>query len=215
LRSRAGDFGPAGPPGLHRGRCRRPKPEALAQRLRALSNHVRVDAHSGNVIDTLASGRLPTCDLIIDATVNTTVVLLLEAAAAASTSRRALLAAVATDSPTATLGLLSVATPTWPGGPYDLERRHSPVILRNGGLEPFHVFWEEQRPDQMIVPERGCSVPTFHGAANDLMAVTGTALDRLARRITAAASGIDLFAIAHAALPTAPLAPIRTLPRFQ
>ena len=43
--------------------------------------------------------------------------------------------------------------------------------------------------------------PTFHGAANDLMAVTGTAIDRLARRLTAAASGIDLFAVFHAALP--------------
>jgi hypothetical protein len=178
-----------------------PKAQALAERLRALSDHIQVDVCRDNIIGILANGRLPTCDLIIDATVNTTVALLLEKAATDATRRRPFLAALATDSPTATLGLLTVAAPTWPGGPYDIERRHSPFILHDGGLEHFHVFWEDLRPDQMIIPERGCSVPTFHGAANDLMAVTGTAIDRLARRLAAAASGIDLFAAAHAALP--------------
>jgi hypothetical protein len=44
-------------------------------------------------------------------------------------------------------------------------------------------------------------VPTFHGAANDLMAIAGTTVDLLARRLAGAASGIDLFAAAHAPLP--------------
>jgi hypothetical protein len=178
-----------------------PKAQALAARLRGLSDHVRIDAHHDNVISTLADGHLPACDLVIDATVNTTVALLLDHAATLATRRRPYLAAVATDSPTATLGILTVAAPTWPGGPYDLERRHSPGILRDGRLEHFHVFWEDLGPDQMVVPERGCSVPTFHGAANDLMAVAGTTVDLLARRLTAAASGIDLFAAAHSPLP--------------
>jgi hypothetical protein len=178
-----------------------PKAQALAERLRAFSDRVQVDAYHDNVIGVLANGQLPACDLIIDATVNTTVALLLENAATRAARRRPFLAAVATDSPSATLGLLTMATPTWPGGPYDIERRQSPTILRNGQLEHFHIFWEDLHPDQMIIPERGCSVPTFHGAANDLMAVTGTAVDLLARRLTATTSGMDLFATAHAALP--------------
>jgi hypothetical protein len=178
-----------------------PKAQALATRLGGLSDRVRVDAHHGNVVSALADGRLPTCDLLIDATVNTTVALLLDHAATRTTGRRPYLAAVATDSPTATLGMLTVAAPTWPGGPYDLERRHSPDILRDGRLEHFHVFWADLRPDEMIIPARGCSVPTFHGAANDLMTLAGTTIDLLARRLTAAASGIDLFAAAHAPLP--------------
>jgi hypothetical protein len=36
-------------------------------------------------------------------------------------------------------------------------------------------------------------VPTFHGAANDLMTLAGTTIDLLARRLAAASSGIDLF----------------------
>jgi hypothetical protein len=178
-----------------------PKAQALAARLRSLSDRVRVDAHHDNVISTLATQRLPACDLVIDATVNTTVALLLDHAATRTTRRRPHLAAVATDSPTATLGMLTVAAPAWPGGPHDLERRHSPGILRDGRLEHFHVLWADLSPDQMVVPERGCSVPTFHGAANDLMAIAGTTIDLLTRRLAAAASGIDLFAAAHAPLP--------------
>lgn len=177
-----------------------PKALALAARLRSLSDRVRVDAHHDDAIDLLATGRLPACDLVIDATVNTTVALLLDHAATRATRRRPYLAAVATDSPTATLGMLTVAAPAWPGGPYDLERRHSPSILRDGRLEHFHVLWADLSPDQMVVPERGCSVPTFHGAANDLMAIAGTTVDLLARRLAAAASGIDLFAAAYAPL---------------
>jgi hypothetical protein len=178
-----------------------PKAQALAARLRGLSDRVRINAHYDDVISTLVDGHLPACDLVIDATVNTTVALLLDRAATRPTRRQPSLAAVATDTPTATLGLLTVAAPRWPGGPYDLERRHSPGILRDGRLEDFHVFWADLGPDQMVVPERGCSVPTFHGAANDLMAVAGTTIDLLARRLAAAASGIDLFATAHAPLP--------------
>jgi hypothetical protein len=178
-----------------------PKAQALAARLRGLSDRVHIDAHHDDVIAMLATQRLPACDLVIDATVNTTAALLLDRTAARATRRRPFLAAVATDTPTATLGLLTVAAPTWSGGPYDLERRHSPGILRDGRLEHFHVLWADLGPDQMVVPERGCSVPTFHGAANDLMAIAGTTIDRLARRLAAAASGIDLFATAHAPLP--------------
>jgi hypothetical protein len=178
-----------------------PKAKALAARLRGLSDRVRIDAHHENVIGTLADGHLPACDLVIDATVNTTVALLLDHAATRTTGRRPYLAAVATDTPTATLGLLTVAALAWPGGPYDLERRHSPGILRDGRLEHFHIFWADPGPDHMVIPERGCSVPTFHGAANDLMTLAGTTIDLLARRLAAAASGIDLFAAAHAPLP--------------
>jgi hypothetical protein len=175
------------------------KAEALASRLTAISDRVKIEAHAEDVIILLARGGLPACDLIIDATINRTVAHLLERAATSSHPRPAL-AAIALDAPTATLGLLTVACPTWSGGPYDVERRTSTHILQASELEHFHIFWQDLADHQQVVPERGCSVPTFHGSTTDVMAIAATGLDLIARRLTADATGFDLFAVGHAAL---------------
>lgn len=175
-----------------------PKAYALAARLRAVSDRAEVAGHAENVVGLLLGDRLPTCDLIIDATVNTTVAMLLDRLGAAPD--RPALASMALDVPTATLGLLSVAVPRWPGGPFDVERRASISVVESGALEPFHVFWRALMPGEQVVPERGCSVPTFHGAAADAMAVAAAASNLLAERLAAGVSGIDLFAVGHAAL---------------
>lgn len=177
-----------------------PKAEALASRLRAISDGTEVEGHVENVVGLLLADRLPACDLIIDATVNTTVALLLDRLGRAPD--RPALASAALDVPTATLGLLSTAVPGWPGGPVDVERRTAIEVVGSGVLEPFHVFWREVAPDEQVVPERGCSVPTFHGAAADAIAIAATALNLLAERLAVGVSGIDLFAVGHAALPS-------------
>lgn len=175
------------------------KAEALARRLRAISDRVTVDGRQENVIAILAKGELPSCDLIIDATVNTTVALLLERCASRSNSRPAS-AAISLDMASATLGLLAVAMPGWQGGPYGVERQSSPNLLRSGALEHFYPFWRDVAPGEQVVPERGCSVPTFHGSAGDVMSIAATAIDILARRLAAGASGLELFASGHAVL---------------
>jgi hypothetical protein len=77
-------------------------------------------------------------------------------------------------------------------------------VLRSAELETFHVFWQPPEAHVQVVPERGCSVPTFHGSAGDLMGIAATALDLLARRLQADRSGLELFASGHAALGEAP-----------
>jgi hypothetical protein len=176
------------------------KATALASRLRAISDDVELASHDMNVVALLAAGELPDCDLIIDATVNTTVAQLLQRCALRSEPHPAL-ASVSLDVPTATLGLLAVAASDWKGGPHGVERQHALGILRSGDLEHFHVFWQDMATTRQVLPERGCSVPTFHGSTGDMMAIVGTSMDALARRLAASASGLELFATAHAPLP--------------
>jgi len=176
------------------------KAEALAARLRAISDHTEVRAVCsplpGNLAEIAASA-----DVIIDATVSTAVGQIL-AALAAEENQHALLAQVATDTRSGTLGILTVSAPGNADGPAVIDSRAGPKVLADPALELYQPLWQEALGGDELTPTRGCSVPTFHGSAADLAAVAACLLNLLALHLTAPASGTHLIALPHAPGPS-------------
>jgi Dinucleotide-utilizing enzymes involved in molybdopterin and thiamine biosynthesis family 2 len=171
------------------------KAQALATRLQAINDHVEVIAASGgipaDIEDALAS------DVIIDATVSIAVARALSAFAA-SIPRRALLAQVATDTRTGTLGILVVSAPSHTEAPEVIDRRAGEKVLADAALEQYHSLWQEPLEGHEITPTRGCSVPTFHGSAADLAAVAACLVSLLGVQLPSPTSGIHLIALPYA-----------------
>ena len=175
------------------------KAEALAARLRAISDRTEVRVVSGALpgnLDEIAA----TADVIIDATVSTAVGQVL-AAVAAEENQHALLAQVATDARSGTLGILAVSAPGDTDGPAVIDSRAGKKVLADPALELYQPLWQEPLDGDELTPTRGCSVPTFHGSAADLAAVAACLLNLLAAHLTAPASGTHLIALPHAPGP--------------
>jgi hypothetical protein len=171
------------------------KAQRLAERLRQISDDLIVDI--GRAAPVGAAG-LPDCDLLIDATVNTSVGLYLDLAARQAPDARPMLAQVATDVRTATLGLLNVSAAGYPTGPADLDERAGARVLADGSLERFHLLWQEPADGDEIIPARGCSVPTFHGSAADVAGVAASLASLLGPHLGSNVSGTHLVALPHA-----------------
>ena len=173
----------------------RNKAEALAIRLSAISDIVKVHAVPGgmphNPEKALAS------DILIDATTSDAVAQLLHALALQEDSRHALLAQVATDVRTGTLGLLVVSPPANREGPIEVDRRVGKKALAEATLESYHPFWQEPLDGQEIIPTRGCSVPTFHGSAADMAAVAACLVTLMGSQLSEPTSGIHLVGLPH------------------
>ena len=144
---------------------------ALQRRLRAINDRLEVVVDQG-FTSIIASGDLPDCDVLIDATINNSVGAAIEAVWATS-RKRPLIARLCTDRATSTLGLMTVSRPGSGPGLDDLDERAGKMVQNDAELEPFRCFWEEPGHGDEIVPEPGCSVPTFHGSAADLAAIAG------------------------------------------
>ena len=175
------------------------KAEALAARLRAISDRAEVSAVSGPLpgdLDEIAAS----ADVIIDATVSTAVGQIL-AAVAAGERPHALLAQVATDTRSGTLGILTVSAPGDADGPAVIDSRTGKKVLADPALELYQPLWREPLDGDELTPTRGCSVPTFHGSAADLAAVAACLLNLLALHLTTPASGTHLIALPHAPGP--------------
>jgi hypothetical protein len=175
------------------------KVDALAARLRAINDQLGVEVFVRQLpADTI--NPLPDCDAIIDATINISLGVLLDAEAThhPMPTRRPLIAQVATDTRTGTLGLLTVAAPDYAGGPTIIDQRTGDIVLAEGQLERFHSFWQTPAASDEIVPARGCSTPTFHGSAADLAAVAATLVSLLGPHLQVMASGTHLIALPHA-----------------
>jgi hypothetical protein len=176
----------------------KPKADQLARRLSSLADGVQVVPHVGSVLDLLRSGTLPDCDVIIDATINESVAARLdEAARTAGTGP--LLAQVATDPRTATLGLLVIAGSGVGVGPATIDNDAAGSVLADGGLEQFHGFWNPPSKSDQLVPAAGCSVPTFHGSAADVAVIAGTAVNLIGQHLKSGTSGTHLIAAPVAA----------------
>ncbi|WP_235618721.1 ThiF family adenylyltransferase [Embleya scabrispora] len=173
-----------------------PKAQALAQRLQAISDTVVVDAHDGAVPDNAAD--LTGTDVLIDATVTIAMGHVLDQFAAVE-GPRPVLAQVATDTRTGTLGLLSVCAPGTAHGPSSIDTAAGKTVLADPALELYHSLWQATLGGDELVPTRGCSVPTFHGSSADLAAVAGTLTSLLGMHLVAPASGTHLVALPHAA----------------
>lgn len=170
------------------------KVEALAQRLRAISDTVEVSVHDGA---TPAAPELADVDVIIDATVNVAISRLLDGAAAAV--NRPVLAQMATDARTGTLGIMTVSMPPLTIGPLTIDRQVGRNVVGDGTMEPFHDLWKSPVIGDEIIPTRGCSTPTFHGSAADLAGVAASLTSILGAHLGAglAVSGIHIISLPH------------------
>jgi ThiF family/Prokaryotic E2 family A len=176
------------------------KAEALAARLRAISDRTEVRAVSGPLPSNLGE-IAASADVVIDATVSTAVGQII-AAVAAERNQHALLAQVATDARSGTLGILTVSAPGNADGPAVIDSHAGKKVLANPALELYHPLWQEPLDGDELTPTRGCSVPTFHGSAADLAAVAACLLNLLAFHLTTPASGTHLIALPHAPGPS-------------
>ncbi len=177
------------------------KAHSLAQRLTEISDSLQVEVHTSFThaeVEQLAQ----TVDAIIDATISRTVTRQLDTIAPGP-NRTALIAQVATDTRTGSLGLLTVSTP---GDLYTLTDTDKAVgrhIKADASLEPYHLFWEEPLPGDELTPTRGCSVPTFHGSAADLASVAAGLTSLIGQHLTTPATGTHLIALPHSGVTPA------------
>lgn len=172
------------------------KAEALRQRLAAISDDIAVEAYTSVIPEDLAT-LLGDTDLIIDATISRAIGQLLDELAPAT--GRPLLAQVATDAGTSTLGLLTVSDRSNPSGPNSIDQQTGKAVTADGALEPFHTFWKDLAAQDELIPTRGCSVPTFHGSAADIAAVAASLTSMLGNHLasTEPVSGTHLIGLPH------------------
>lgn len=153
------------------------KAQALADRLQSISDAVEVTVEPNPVV-LLDDGQLHGCAALIDATVNTSVAVALGSVWANST-HRPLVARLATDRATSTLGLLTVTRPGIGPTPEEADLRTGQQVAQLASLEAYQCFWAQPQASDELNPAPGCSVPTFHGSAADLAAVSGSLLSLL------------------------------------
>jgi len=141
---------------------------------------------------------LSEADLIVDATVSVSIGRLLNGVADTD-GARPVLAQIATDAQTGTLGIMSVSVPPLRAGPLAMDRMAGQRITQDGSYEAFHCLWESPAPGDEIIPTRGCSTPTFHGSAADLAAVAASLTSILGAHLgtEATISGTHLISLPH------------------
>lgn len=172
------------------------KASALARRLRAINDHLAVEAVDGALPPDLA-GAIAAADLVIDATVSVAIGQCLDVLAA-TPGRKAVLAQVATDARSGTLGVLSVSAPTSALTLTQIDQKAGAVVTADATLELYRPLWEEPLLGQELIPTRGCSVPTFHGSAADLAAIAASLVTLLGMHLATPTAGTHLVALPHA-----------------
>jgi len=174
------------------------KADALAARLRAIRDDLTVTVAEGWVPDDPAS--FLDADVILDATVSNSITTYLDGLVAAS-ERKPLIAQVATDAVSGTLGIANICAPGATFTPSEIDDQAGLAVLANGGLELYHRLWQEPSEGDELIPTRGCSAPTFHGSAADLAAVAATLVSLIGAHLQSRSvvSGTHLIALPHAA----------------
>jgi NAD(P)-dependent dehydrogenase (short-subunit alcohol dehydrogenase family) len=178
----------------------RGKAQALQGRIKSIHDDIEVEAHSGNVPSGVDFSQV---DVVIDATISQMIGQTLDRLA--TVEGRPLMAQVATDVKTGTLGIISISAPGVPAGANEVDRQTGRTVLKEGQLEPFHTFWSDVQEQDELVPTRGCSLPTFHGSAADMAALAASLTSLLGSHIEADApiSGTHLISLPHS--PAGPM----------
>ena len=174
----------------------RTKADALAPRLQAVRDDLSVTVAEGSMPDSTDS---LAADLIVDATVSHSVTTCLDALA--GVERKAVIAQVATDAGSGTVGIANICAPDSELTPSAIDERAGNAVLADGGLELYHPLWQEAADGDELIPTRGCSVPTFHGSAADLAAVAATLVNMIGlhlQQTPSIVSGTHLIALPHA-----------------
>lgn len=172
------------------------KAHALKRRLDAINDATEVIVDERGYTEVVVSGYLPDCDVLIDATINTAVGAAIKAVWPTS-RKRPLVARICTDRATSTLGLMTISSPCTGPDLDDLDERAGKTVQNDADLEPFRCFWEEPNQGDEVVPEPGCSVPTFHGSAADLAAIAGVLTSLLGRHVGIDNPGTHLVGLPH------------------
>ena len=171
------------------------KATQLKARLDAIADLAQIDAKPGSAV---GAGAVPDCDLLIDATVSESVGAFLQAAMADAPTTGPVVASVATDAQSATLGIVVVGSGAV--SPMHVQTELSQAVLAQGGLEPFHRFWTDPNPGDLVLPMPGCSTPTFHGSAADAAGLAATMLNLIAGHIGAHTVGMHLINMPHSGI---------------
>lgn len=171
-----------------------PKVEALATRLRAISDVVEVVTRATHLPD---ASDFADADVIIDATISIAVGRVLDAAAAME--GRPLFAQVACDVRTGTLGILSVSMPPERAGCLTIDQQAGHIVRADGALEPFHELWGSETDTAEIIPTRGCSTPTYHGSAADMCGIAASLTSLIGSHLGSSepVSGTHLISLSH------------------
>lgn len=165
------------------------KEEALAARLQTINDSLDVEVLSNSDSEAHDFAEF---DLVIDASVS------LALSQALSVAGIPVLAAqVAVDSRTASTGMVLVRPGSCPSTMGRLDNRAGKVVSGDPALEDYHALWSPATHD-MLVPTRGCSVPTFHGSAADLASAAGVMVSLLGQQLLAPTAGVHLFTLPHA-----------------
>lgn len=169
-----------------------PKATQLKARLDAIADLTTVKVKPGSAVD---AGTIPDCDLIIDATVSESVGAFLEAAMTDAPATGPIVASVATDAQSATLGLVVIGAGSV--SPAHVQTELSQAVLAQGDLEPFHRLWADPNPGDLVLPMPGCSTPTFHGSAADAAGLAATMLNLIAGHLGTHSVGMHLINMPH------------------
>lgn len=171
----------------------RRKVDALADRLRAISDQVNVIEQPGLAQVALQSA--VDADVIIDCTVNTGVAVAIDQAQASGTLQTPMVQ-VATDNDSATLGILTVSagSPVKTTNVIDTALREA--VAADGALGAYLAFWNRDNHPS-LTPTVGCSVPTFHGAGTDASAIAAQAISLASTALGRGLATGYVFAAAH------------------
>lgn len=167
------------------------KEVALASRLGTLNDAVSVEVLNDSEVSDFEG-----FDLVIDASIN-----LALSQALASARAHVLTAQVAVDPRTASTGMVLVRPSACPDSLAELDHRAGEIVGEDAQLENYHSLWSPGTHD-MLVPTRGCSVPTFHGSAADLASAAGVMVSLLGQQLVTPTAGVHLFTLPHATSPT-------------
>jgi ThiF family len=133
------------------------KAHALATRLQAISDHVDVSTVTGTSLGDLENV-ITRADVVIDATVSIAVGQAL-AAAAATRHPHAVLAQLATDTTTGTLGISQRLRTQRPNNPAVIDIRTGRTVLADPALELYHTLWQEPLDGHELIPTRAVQFP--------------------------------------------------------
>jgi hypothetical protein len=175
------------------------KAEALGRRLEAIRDDLTVVVET-NPVPRIDESVL-TADLIVDATVNNSITAVLDVIAGTS-ERRGLIAQVATDARSGTLGVANICAAGSTLTLSAIDRSAGESVISRGDLETYHRLWDtDLGSEDSLIPTRGCSVPTFHGSAADLAGVAAALVNVIGSHLMnpegAAASGTHLVALPY------------------
>lgn len=179
------------------------KADRLLQRLRDIAPDADVN-RALRFTDAELKSLANEADLIIDATINRVVARRLDSLARQA-GRTCVIAQVATDVRTGSLGLAVVTGPQTTAPLSKVDNESGRAVADDASLEAYRIFWDEPGPGDEFVPTRGCSLPTFHGSAADLAAVAGSLTTLIASHLDDGATGTHLLALPHTGVSPAHL----------